>query len=134
MKFSKPKYKIDSLISTLTEVEGNLQFKGGMRIEGYVNGNVTSDVDNESILIIADTAVITGEVRAANIIINGRVKGEVISRKVLELQEKAVIQGNVTYELLSMHSGAIISGQLIHTKSLEKNEIKTEEELERLAA
>jgi cytoskeletal protein CcmA (bactofilin family) len=63
-------------------------------------------------LVISETASVTGEVHADHIIINGAVTGPIHARVMLELQPKARIQGDVHYTALEMHQGAIISGQL----------------------
>lgn len=128
MLFAKQKYKMDGLISNSTDIDGDIKFKGGLRIEGNVKGNVTADSDEKSILVIAETATIEGEVHAAHIIINGKVIGQVTSTKILELEEKANLLGDVVYEKLEMHSGAIVSGKLIPKKSENTVSVKKTEE------
>ena len=103
---------IRSLIAEGSEIDGNLSFSDGLRIDGKVVGNVTGRVDQSSILVISETATVTGEISADHIIVNGRVNGPVHARVMLELQPKARIQGNVYYIALEMHQGAIIDGQL----------------------
>jgi cytoskeletal protein CcmA (bactofilin family) len=51
-------------------------------------------------------------VKAGHVIINGEVKGPVHSTDLLEVQPKARITGDVRYELLEMHQGALIDGEL----------------------
>ena len=41
-KHSKPQNRIDSLIGAGTIIEGDLNFSGGMRIDGQVSGNVVA--------------------------------------------------------------------------------------------
>ena len=81
-------------------------------MDGSVIGNVGADPEAASILVISESAVITGEVRADHIIINGHVNGPVHAAALLELQPKARIQGDVHYAALEMHQGALIDGQL----------------------
>jgi cytoskeletal protein CcmA (bactofilin family) len=77
-----------------------------------VVGNINAKLDLPSILVISESATITGEITADHIIVNGTVKGPVHARVLLELQPKARIQGEVRYSALEMHQGAIIDGQL----------------------
>ncbi|CAM8637507.1 CcmA Integral membrane protein CcmA involved in cell shape determination [Comamonadaceae bacterium] len=65
-----------------------------------------------SILVISDSASITGSITADHIIINGAVKGPIHARRMLELQPKARIEGDIEYAALEMHQGALIAGQL----------------------
>lgn len=116
---SKSKSTIDSLIGQSTKIEGDLHFKGGLRIDGQVRGNVIADPSLASMLVISEHAVIEGEVRAAHIVVNGQINGPVHSFELLELQPKARITGDVNYKALEMHGGALVSGKLTHEQTEE---------------
>lgn len=111
--FNKKKQPaIKSLIAESSQIQGHYNFSDGLRIDGVVNGNVNGDPQSPTILVISETATVTGEIQADHIIINGAVNGPVNARLLLELQPKARIHGDVNYAALEMHQGAIISGQL----------------------
>lgn len=111
--FNKKKQPaIKSLIAAGSRIEGNFKFSDGLRIDGEVLGNVFSSAEASSILVISETAVVTGEIHADHIVVNGTVIGPVHARVMLELQPKARIQGDVHYQALEMHQGATIAGQL----------------------
>jgi len=111
--FSKKKQPaIRSLIADGNHIEGHVHFTDGLRVDGSVVGDVRSGEDKNSILVISETASVTGEVHADHVIINGSVKGPVYARRMLELQPKARIEGDVYYTSLEMHQGAIIAGLL----------------------
>ena len=111
--FNKKKQPpIKSLIAEGSQIEGNYRFTDGLRIDGAIIGNVSAKNDLASILVISETAVVTGEIHADHVIINGAVNGPVHARVLLELQPKARITGDVNYAALEMHQGAIIAGQL----------------------
>ncbi|MBK7051281.1 MAG: polymer-forming cytoskeletal protein [Rhodoferax sp.] len=111
--FNKKKQpSIKSLIAEGSQIEGNIRFADGLRIDGAVVGIVSARSEVASMLVISETASVTGEVHADHIIINGAVTGPIHARVMLELQPKARIQGDVHYTALEMHQGAIISGQL----------------------
>ena len=108
----KTQPSIKSLIAEGSQIEGNIRFADGLRIDGAVVGIVSARSEVASMLVISETASVTGEVHADHIIINGAVTGPIHARVMLELQPKARIQGDVHYTALEMHQGAIISGQL----------------------
>lgn len=110
----KTKSTIDSLIGAATVIEGNVHFKGGLRIDGHVRGDVIADADETSMLVISEQAKVEGEVRVAHLLVNGEVVGPVFSSELLELQPKARITGDVQYKALEMHGGAVVSGKLTH--------------------
>ena len=101
-----------SLIAESSQIEGNNRFVDGLRIDGHVQGDVVANPDQPSILVISETATVTGHIHADHVIINGLVTGPVHARLMLELQPKARINGDVHYIALEMHQGAIIDGKL----------------------
>lgn len=111
--FNKKKQPpIKSLVAHGCQMKGNFSFDDGFRLDGELIGNIFGADNKPSILVISETAHITGEIHADHIIINGQIDGPVYARVMLELQPKARITGDVTYKLLEMHQGAIVSGKL----------------------
>lgn len=109
---SKKQPAIRSLIADGNQIEGNVKFTDGLRVDGAVIGDVRSNEEQNSILVISETASVTGEIHADHVIINGTVKGPVYAKVMLELQPRAKIEGDVHYTALEMHQGAIIAGHL----------------------
>ena len=109
---NKKQPPIKSLIAESSQIEGNYRFVDGLRIDGHVQGDVVANPDQPSILVISETATVTGHIHADHVIINGLVTGPVHARLMLELQPKARINGDVHYIALEMHQGAIIDGKL----------------------
>jgi len=115
---------IRSLIAFGSCIEGHLRFSDGLRIDGEVLGDVLAHVEQASILVISETARVTGQIRASHVIVNGRVHGPVHASELLELQPKAHIVGDVQYKALEMHQGALIAGQLQPLSEEEKPPLK----------
>jgi cytoskeletal protein CcmA (bactofilin family) len=119
--FNKKKQPpLKSLVAQGARVVGDIFFVEGMRVECAIQGNVCPVDNNPSILVIAESAVITGAVSADHIIINGTIKGSVSARLMLELQPNARIEGDVEYGALEMHQGALIAGRLTPILSSEQ--------------
>jgi cytoskeletal protein CcmA (bactofilin family) len=115
---------IRSLVGEGMVVQGSMRFQDGLRIDGQVVGDVIAEGDGRSILVISDNARVHGRVSAAHVIISGEVRGPVHSTELLELQPKARLQGDVRYELLEMHPGAIVDGELKPLRSADKPALK----------
>jgi cytoskeletal protein CcmA (bactofilin family) len=125
MAFGKKKQPpIRSLVGEGMVVQGELRFTEGLRIDGEVIGDVVATGETRSILVISEKARVQGKVKASHVIINGEVRGPVFSDEMLELQPKARIVGDVRYEVLEMHPGATIDGELKPLKSAEKPALK----------
>ena len=115
---------IGTLIGEGTVIRGELRFSEGLRIDGEIIGDVVAAGDQPSILVISEKARVTGKVKAGHVIINGLIMGPVQSDELLELQPKASIIGDVRYEVLEMHQGATIDGELKPLKSDERPALK----------
>ncbi len=115
---------IRSLVGDGMVVSGSLRFREGLRIDGQVQGDVIADGEGRSILVISDNARVHGRVSASHVIISGEVRGPVHSTEMLELQPKARVVGDVRYELLEMHPGALVDGELKPLKSVDKPALK----------
>jgi len=112
-----PQKRIDSLIGAGTTVRGDITFNGGLRIDGRVDGKV-STVDNQpGTLVVSEQAKVTGEVRVSHVVINGAVSGPVFATDYLELQAKAKVEGDVLYRVVEMHVGAVVQGKLAHAEA-----------------
>ena len=111
---NKPQNRIDTLVGADTHIMGDIQFTGGIRVDGSVRGNVTEKTDMPGTLILSEHGRIEGAVTGAQIVINGRVLGPVRATHYLELQTKSRITGDVYYKSLEMHTGAVVEGKLIY--------------------
>ena len=114
---------IRTLVGEGTTVRGDLRFSDGLRVDGEVFGDLEA-ASERSLLVVSENARVHGKVKAGHVIINGEVRGPVVSDDLLELQPKARIVGNVRYELLEMHQGALIDGELKPLKGSDKPSLK----------
>tara|TARA_R110002049_G_scaffold35531_2_gene114628 strand:+ start:2194 stop:2631 length:438 start_codon:yes stop_codon:yes gene_type:complete len=130
-KKDKPNTKssrIDTLIGRDTEINGDISFTGGLRIDGTVNGTIYTQNDDSAVLTLSEQGQIKGEIKVPNLIINGSITGDVYSTSHVELAPKAKIKGNVYYRLLEISMGAEVNGQLIHIAEDDKTITNIEHE------
>jgi len=113
--------RIDTLIGAGTRITGDVQFKGGLHVDGTVLGNIVSTDDKNSVLSISDSGAVEGTVTVANVVLHGRVQGDIVALDRVELGATAVVAGNVHYGLIEMASGAQINGKLIHQGNQQGN-------------
>jgi cytoskeletal protein CcmA (bactofilin family) len=113
-KSHKPQSKIDTLIGAETSITGDVQFSGGLRVDGEIKGNVTAVDGTSSTLVISERARVEGQISVSHLIINGTVIGPVSASEFLELQAKARVTGDVEYQRIEIHLGAVVQGRLVH--------------------
>ncbi len=106
--------KIDTLIGARTRINGDIEFVGGLHLDGYVNGNVQGELGEGAFLSVSEQGCIEGSVIAPNVILNGVVKGDIEASERVELGSKARVLGNVHYTIIETAVGAQINGKLIH--------------------
>ena len=112
-KTNKPS-PIDSLIGTGTMIEGDVNFTGGLRIDGHIKGNVRATGSKPGTLVISELAKVEGEIDVAHVVVNGTVAGPVRATEYVELLPKARVTGDVSYKSIEIHVGAIVMGQLVY--------------------
>ncbi|HED34992.1 MAG TPA: polymer-forming cytoskeletal protein [Gammaproteobacteria bacterium] len=112
--------KIETLIGTTMEIQGDLIFSGGLHVDGKILGNVIAEDDSHSMLILSDQGQIEGEVRVPYVVLNGQVTGDVYASERVELSRHGQVKGNVYYNLLEMAMGAEVNGNLVHCKDEKK--------------
>lgn len=109
----KPCNTIDTLIGVKAEIKGDVNFSGGLRIDGKIKGNITARGDTSSTLVLSEHAVVTGNITVPHMVVNGTVKGSIRASERIVLQAKADITGDVTYKTIEMALGATVNGNLV---------------------
>ncbi len=125
-KRSRPQNRIDSLIGAGTQIEGNIFFSGGLRVDGTIKGNVSETGDQPSTLVLSEQSRIEGVIRVSHVVINGTVVGPVQAQEYVELQSKSRVTGDVFYKTLEMHVGAIVEGKLVHQEGATEQPVEVQ--------
>ena len=105
---------VDTLIGAKTRINGDVEFTGGLHLDGYINGNVRGDSGPGAFLSVSQQGCVEGSVVAPDVILNGIVKGDIEASGRVELGSKARVLGNVQYSVIETAVGAQINGRLIH--------------------
>jgi cytoskeletal protein CcmA (bactofilin family) len=105
---------VDTLIGAKTRINGDVEFTGGLHLDGRINGNVAGDAGTATFLSVSEQGCIEGSVIAPSVILNGIVKGDIEASDRIELGSKARVLGNVHYSIIETAVGAQINGKLIH--------------------
>lgn len=104
---------IDNLISASTRIEGDVQFSGGMHLDGTVSGSVKPKEGAATRLVIGASGVVQGSVEAQVVELSGKVLGDIIATNRVVLGATARIEGNLHYGTIEMAAGAQIKGKLV---------------------
>jgi cytoskeletal protein CcmA (bactofilin family) len=109
---SSKQARIDTLIGKAARVEGDLEFAGGLHLDGRIAGNVRANPSADSSLSVSNSGAIEGTVEVANVTLDGTVKGDIVASGRVVLGATAQVLGNVYYGVIEMTLGAQIMGKL----------------------
>ena len=116
---------IDSLIGPNTQLEGNISFNGGLRVDGHICGDIIAENDTQSTLVLSEQGNIKGKVQVPNVIINGTVSGPIYANEYLELLSKAKVYGDVYYGSMEIQLGASVEGKMIRMDNHQSEKLVT---------
>jgi len=95
-----------NLIGSGTYLEGKIETKGSIRIDGKVKGTVRSSER----VTIGSTGQVTGELYAKNAVVGGKIEGDVVIEQKLTLESTSSLNGNVSTGKLIIDEGAFFNG------------------------
>jgi cytoskeletal protein CcmA (bactofilin family) len=95
-----------SYLSEDSKVSGKLNFEGPARIDGQIDGEIIA----KNSIMIGESAVVTGPIKAASVIVAGKVSGDITASQRIELRFSAKVLGNLTSNVLIVHDGAAFEG------------------------
>jgi len=95
-----------TLIGAGTTLNGDVFSESDLRIDGTINGNVSSSAK----VIIGNTGVVEGNVEGQHADINGKVLGNIIAKELLQLRGECNVQGNIAATKLQVEPTATFNG------------------------
>jgi cytoskeletal protein CcmA (bactofilin family) len=93
-------------LDSSSKISGKLSFDGPTRIDGQVDGEISS----KETLVIGESAVVTAQIKAASVVVAGKVNGDISAAQRIEIRPSAKVLGNLTTPVLVVHEGALFEG------------------------
>jgi len=91
-----------------TNVTGELEFAGTLRIDGNFHGSISSG----DMLIIGEHAVVHADIKVGEIEIHGQIFGRVEATRRLEVSPSGRIRGDLCTPVLLVNAGAVLDGRI----------------------
>lgn len=113
-----------TVIGAGTVVEGTLKAGMSARIDGTINGDVTSS----GTIVVANDGVVNGNISAADVKISGMVKGNVTVTGKIDLVAEGKLIGDIKAGSLSIAETAVFEGncKMQYDAEADKKEEKAE--------
>lgn len=103
-----PAERVTSVIGSGINWKGDLKGKGGIRIEGTLEGEITV----QGLVVIGETGKVTCKnIKANTVVVAGAVKGSILSEK-LEIRSTGRVWGDVVTISFATEEGAYLRGQI----------------------
>lgn len=107
-------FMIDTLVDAKTRIHGDVEFSGGLHLDGCINGNVSGESGRKAELWVSEQGIIEGSLLVSTIVLHGLIKGDIDATGRVELGQKARVLGNVRCLTIETAVGAQINGRMIH--------------------
>ena len=112
---SRPRVEI--LIGPSARVHGDVDFAGGLHIDGHVFGGVCAYGDGDSTVSVSESGIVEGGIVATHVVVNGVVRGNVQATGRVTLGPNARVVGNLQYGVIESAAGAEITGTLVQVRA-----------------
>ena len=116
--------ELSTIIGKDSKVTGSLFVKGGVRVDGEVEGKIESD----GFVTIGSSGLAKSDIKAKECLVSGKVKGNIVVEESLELDKSAKLNGNIITRILRINTGAIFNGNCsMQNENRPKEKIKSDD-------
>ena len=99
------------LLGLDSEFKGNIRFQGTLRLDGLVEGDISSEEGSGTVLVVNRQARVLGDIIADSVLISGMVHGNIVARERVEIYRTGTLKGNVSTGDFMVQAGAEFQGQ-----------------------
>jgi cytoskeletal protein CcmA (bactofilin family) len=119
----KPVERVTSVLGPGISWKGDLRGKGGVRIEGALEGEVAV----RGLVTIGETGRVTCKVlKAGTVIVAGSVSGQIVAEK-LEIRATGRVYGDVIIQSISTNEGAFLRGKVTMEEKIDLSDLPGDE-------
>jgi len=109
MRFGlKASDSVSGFLDKGTNMTGELEFAGTLRIDGNFHGSITT----ADTLIIGEHAIVHADIRVGDIEIHGQVFGTILAKRRIEISVSGRIHGDILTPVLSVTPGGMLDGRI----------------------
>lgn len=100
------------VISVSSYFSGNFSFGKYARIEGKIDGKISSS----GILIVGEKAILNAELSGNLLVVQGKVCGNITAQEAVIIQATAQVYGDIKAPKIEIEDGAKIDGNILMSK------------------
>ncbi len=118
MKKEKGSDRISTFIGADASIDGNIEFKGTIRVDGTVKGKISS---NSGTVVVGEKAVVNAEVFVNVAVIMGELNGTIDAKERVEVYPPGRVGGDIHAPVISIEPGGIFNGNCVMQAQSDKN-------------
>ncbi len=101
--------ELNTIIGKGSVIDGNINIKNSLRIDGKIKGEITST----GTVTVGSDGEVEGTINANNAIIGGKVRGKMNIKGKIVLEKNSVLIGDLLTNKLTISEGAIFDGNCV---------------------
>ena len=110
MKKEKKADRISTFIGADASIDGTIEFKGTIRVDGKVKGKISS---NGGTVVVGEKAAVNAEMFVNVAVIMGEVNGSIDARERIEVYPPGRVGGDIQSPVISIEPGGIFNGSCV---------------------
>lgn len=123
MAKAKKNEAISTFLGADAKIEGTLEFTGTIRLDGNVQGKISSKTGT---LIVGEKADVNAQIDVAVCIVMGEVKGTVDATERIEVYKPGRVMGDIQAPVISIDAGVMFNGNCaMKPKTISSSEKKS---------
>ena len=118
MKKEKGSDRISTFIGSDASIDGNIEFKGTIRVDGTVKGKISS---NGGTVVVGEKAVVNAELFVNVAVIMGELNGTIDAKERVEVYPPGRVGGDIHAPVISIEPGGIFNGNCVMQAQSDKS-------------
>lgn len=110
MKKEKKTDRISTFIGADTSIDGTLEFKGTIRVDGQVKGKIVS---GGGTVVVGEKAVVDAELHVNVAVVMGEVHGKIEAKERIEVYPPGSVGGDIQAPMISIEPGGTFNGSCV---------------------
>jgi len=110
MKKEKNTDRISTFIGADASIDGTIDFKGTIRVDGQVKGKIIS---SGGTVVVGEKAVVNAELYVNVAVVMGEVNGSIEAKERIEVYPPGRVGGDIQSPVVSIEPGGIFNGSCV---------------------
>jgi len=99
--------RISTFIGADASIDGNIEFRGTIRVDGQVKGKIVS---SGGTIVVGEKAAVDAELHVNVAVVMGQVKGKIEAKERIEVYPPGRVVGDIQSPVIAIEPGGVLNG------------------------